>query len=266
MSGLAPADQHVVAGAAVQHVDAGATQQQVVAVAAQQRVVAGPAVQGRVDVGGDDLVVAVAADALVDDGSEGDGDVVLHPVGARERAGIEVEERVRREARQVERVVAAVLPDRDDRMLVDVEVVVAGDRTLDVAVETEGVVAAGERAAGCRAVQALHRQDVDHHRSERVVAIPLGAGHRVLAGMERGLLRADVRHQRPQLHVVGPELLDPRVHVEVVGPAMAEPEHVAKLVHQRHRGETLSALEAGDVPRVTRGVDRDEVPGVAARQ
>ena len=97
-----------------------------------------------------------------------------------------------------------------------------------------------ERARCRRTVQPLRRQDVQHHRGDRLdtTAAPIGPGHRIV-GIERRVRhrRRDVGHHRPQRHVVGAELPDrgvERFYVAlVVGAAMPEPDRVPELMDQR---------------------------------
>ena len=203
---------------------------QVVAGTAEQNIVVGIAVDG---------VVAAAADRGLDHGVEGDADIVGEAVAAAEASGFEIDDRRRRPPGEVQRVVHPEAPDRGDRLRVLGEIEVGLDRARDVAVEPEDMVVPRERARCRRAVQPLRRQDVQHHRGDRLdtTAAPIRPGYRIV-GIERRVRhrRGDVGHHRPQRHVVGAELPDrgvERFYVAlVVGSAMPEPDRVPELMDQ----------------------------------
>ena len=166
----AAVDRLAAIRAAVDPVEARAAGHRVEAVVGEQEVVARVAEQ-EVGVGvADDHVVPAAADPGIDERVAGNGDVVDHAVGAAERSRVEIDPRGRGPAGQVERVVKAEVPDRDDRVLVDGEIEVPLDRignavVAEVDVEPERVtMAVDERTRGRDAVEALCRQDVQHHR------------------------------------------------------------------------------------------------------
>ena len=130
-------------------------------------------------------------------------------------------------------------PDRDDGLRVLGEIEVGPDRACDIAVEPEDMVVPRERARCRRAVQPLRRQNVQHHRGDRLdtTTAPIRPGYRIV-GIERRVRhrRRDVGHHRPQRHVVRAELPDrgvERCYVAlVVGAAMPQPDRVPELMDQ----------------------------------
>ena len=120
-------------------------------------------------------------------------------------------------------------PDRDDGLRVLGEIEVGLDRACDIAVEPEDMVVPRERARCRRAVQPLRRQNVQHHRGDRLdtTTAPIRPGYRIV-GIERRVRhrRRDVGHHRPQRHVLRAELPDrgvERCYVAlVVGAAMPQ--------------------------------------------
>ena len=150
-------------------------------------VVAGAAVDGIAFGVHGERVVAVAADHVVDAGAIFDEDVVGHPGRAGPGAGIQVNRRISRiETGQVERIIGAIVVQRDDRFgVVSLGEVIHRQRLLrtvtggvrDVAVETKDL-ATRQRLAGRCAIKPLGGEDIEPHWSKRRAGILTTRGGR----------------------------------------------------------------------------------------
>ena len=214
----------VVSGAAAHRVIAGASVDRVVAGAAGQDVV------GRI---ADDRVVAGPAHRVLDRAVVGDRHVVRHAVDGRIASRREVDHLRAAVARRVERVAAAGIPDRVDRLRVLREVVDCPFRVAEreVAVEAIDRVAGPRRHVG--AVDRLDRRDVVDHRRRGVQPVIERA---VLLPAHAGLVATEVRHDRVLaivLGILGVERVGRRSAASVVGARVAETEAVADLVQVR---------------------------------
>ena len=215
----------------------------VVAAAAGEHVVAGAAGEGVGQDVADQRIVTAAAAAVLDPGIVRDRDVVGHHVGVGERARVQVDQTGVIPPGEIECVVAAGIPDRDDGMQVDGEVEDAGGDVGDIGVEAVDRVAG---AGGCvRAIHGLDGHDVVAHRRLRVVSLAVACDP-----VRARVIRGEIRHDRVLLRIIRVErVIGVGGGATVVSAGMVQPQGMPRFMHigipspgaDRRRGQVVGA-------------------------
>ena len=183
---------------------------------AVEDVIAKTACQDVADLVAAHFVVAAAANPVFEHCAIGDGDVVGFDSGRAEAALAQVQHGVAREAREVERVDAAAIPDAEAHRGIEAEIVGVNARR---AVETVGCV--GGAGGPVDAVFHLHSKDVVQARGGKM-------GNRAT-----GIGVAPVRHVRVLATVIEVVCICVGGRIAVVVARVVQADAMAQFVHQK---------------------------------
>ena len=179
-----------------------------------------------------DLVVAAAADAVLDHRAVGHGDVVGVDSGRAEAALAQIQHGGAGKARKIERVVACPIPDAEAHRGIEIEIVrIASGRAVE---------AVGRVGGACRPVD-----PVLHLDGQDVVQTRCGE----MGERSAGVLPAPVRHVGVLAAVVEMVSVGVDGRVAVVVARVVETEPMAQLVHEQPQrvGAGIHRLFPGDM-------------------